>query len=91
MSIVRGEVLHHGVRTVERVMVTDLLTSGGELPTNGSVVGAVGVDIRIGSFYVLKQKRRLLLLAQQIRFALQCVCRSLVEMERPWNLESAVK
>lgn len=56
MSIVRGEVLRSGVRTLERVMTTDLLTSDGELPTDGSVVGAVGFNIRSGAFYVFEAK-----------------------------------
>lgn len=56
MSVLRGEVLRHGVRMIERVMVTDFLTSDGELPTSGRVVGAVGFHIRTGKFYIFKAK-----------------------------------
>lgn len=56
MSVVRGEVLRRGVRVIERVMITDLLTSDGELPTGGSIVGAVGFNVRTGTFYVIKAK-----------------------------------
>jgi succinate dehydrogenase/fumarate reductase flavoprotein subunit len=56
MSVVRGEVLRSGVRVVERVMVTDLLTSDGELPTSGRVAGVVGFNARNGKFYVIKAK-----------------------------------
>ncbi len=56
MSVLKGEVLRHGVRMIERVMVTDLLTSDGELPTNGRIVGAVGFNIRTGKFYIFKSK-----------------------------------
>ncbi len=46
MLAIRGEALRKGVRVVNRVMVTDLLTSDGRLPTGGEVIGAVGVDTR---------------------------------------------
>ncbi len=56
MSVVRGEVLRRGVRVVERVMAYRLLTSDGESPTGGRVIGAAGVNIRNGTFYVFKAK-----------------------------------
>jgi succinate dehydrogenase/fumarate reductase flavoprotein subunit len=56
MLVVRGEVLRRGVHVIERIMVTDLLTSDGELPTNDRVVGAVGFNVRTGKFYVFKAK-----------------------------------
>ncbi len=56
MSVLRGEVLRRGIKVVERVMVTDLLTADGELPTNSSVVGAVGFNIRNGKFYIFKAR-----------------------------------
>ncbi|MDP2719646.1 MAG: FAD-dependent oxidoreductase, partial [Dehalococcoidia bacterium] len=52
MSVIRGEVLRRGVRLIERVMVTDLLTSDGELPTRGKVTGAVGFGVRTGKSYL---------------------------------------
>ncbi|MDP2917701.1 MAG: FAD-binding protein [Dehalococcoidia bacterium] len=56
MSAVRGEVIRQGVHLIQRVMVTDLLTSDGELPTGGKVVGAIGFDLVRGKFYVFKAK-----------------------------------
>ncbi len=46
MLAIRNETLRRGVRVMNRVMVTDLLTSDGRLPTDGEVIGAVGVDTR---------------------------------------------
>ncbi len=56
MSVLRGEVVRNGVCTVERTMVTHLLTSDGELPTGGQVVGAVGFNVRTGAFYIFEAK-----------------------------------
>lgn len=56
MSVLRGEVLRRGVRLVERVMVTELLTSDGEQPTQGNVTGAVGFGVRTGKSYVFKAR-----------------------------------
>lgn len=56
MSVVRGEVLRRGVRLVERVMTTGLLSSDGELPTKGKVVGAVGFNVITGKFYAFSAK-----------------------------------
>lgn len=56
MSVLRGEVLRRGIRVVERVMVTELLTSDGELPTGGAIAGAVGFNTKNGKFYVFKTK-----------------------------------
>ncbi|MBI4186688.1 MAG: FAD-binding protein [Chloroflexi bacterium] len=56
MSVVRGEVLRRGMRVIERVMATDLLTSDGEIPTNGKIVGAVGFNVRTGKFYIMRAK-----------------------------------
>ncbi|MEW6669024.1 MAG: FAD-binding protein [Thermodesulfobacteriota bacterium] len=50
MSILRGEVLRRGVRTIERVMVTDLLTS----ERNGRVIGAAGFSYRSGKFFLFE-------------------------------------
>ena len=45
-----------GVKVVERVAVTDVLTSDGNYPTEGHVVGAVGIDTRTGQFIVFRSK-----------------------------------
>ena len=56
MSILRGEVLRRGIRVVERVMSTDLLSSDEEVPPTGRITGAVGFNIRTGSYYIIKAK-----------------------------------
>ncbi|MBI4320586.1 MAG: FAD-binding protein [Chloroflexi bacterium] len=56
MSILRGEAVRAGTRIMDRVMVTDLLTSDGKLPTDGKVIGAVGLNVRDGGFYVFRAK-----------------------------------
>jgi succinate dehydrogenase / fumarate reductase flavoprotein subunit len=45
-----------GVKVVERIAVIDLLTSDGNYPTEGHVVGAVGINTRTGQFIVFKSK-----------------------------------
>lgn len=45
-----------GVDIVERVMITDLLTSDGKLPTSGSVIGAIGFNTRTGETLVFESK-----------------------------------
>ncbi len=56
MNVIRGEVIRRGVKVIERVMVFDLLTSDGESPTEGSVVGAIGFSLRTGKLHVFKAK-----------------------------------
>jgi len=48
--------LSTGVKVVERVAVTDLLTSDGNYPTEGHIVGAVGINTRTGQFVVFRSK-----------------------------------
>jgi succinate dehydrogenase/fumarate reductase flavoprotein subunit len=56
MSVLRGEVIRRGIRVINRVMATDLLTSDGVAVTKGRVVGAVGFNVRTGHFHVVKAK-----------------------------------
>ena len=56
MMALRGVALKKGVRVVNRVMATDLLTSDGQHPTEQTVVGAVGVHTRSGEPWVFKAK-----------------------------------
>ncbi len=56
MEVMRKEVLHRGIPLLERVMVTDLLTSDGHHPTREQVIGAVGLHTRTGQLVVLKAK-----------------------------------
>lgn len=52
MMKMREEALRRGVEFEERVMITDLITSDGMLPTNGEIVGAVGLNTRTADFII---------------------------------------
>lgn len=54
-SIAR-EALRRKIAFLERVAVTDLLTSDGRHPTAGHVTGAVGLQTRTGKFVVIRSK-----------------------------------
>ncbi len=56
MDKLRDVVRKREIRVVERVMLIDLLTSDGEYPTRGQVVGAVGLNTLTGKIYVFKAK-----------------------------------
>jgi succinate dehydrogenase/fumarate reductase flavoprotein subunit len=56
MEKMKAHALSKGVEFLERVVVAELLTSDGQLPTGGSVVGAVGFHTRTGEFYIFKAK-----------------------------------
>lgn len=56
MEILKKKARELGVDIVERVMIADLLTSDGKLPTSGSVVGAIGFHTRTGDTVVIKSK-----------------------------------
>ena len=60
MMALRGTALGKGVEVVNRVMATGLLTSDGERPTEGKVVGVVGVHTRSGEPWVFKAKATVL-------------------------------
>ena len=56
MKVIRGVALRDGVRVLNRVSVTDLLTSDGRHPTGGRVVGALGVSGREREVHVCEAK-----------------------------------
>jgi len=56
MKVVRGVALRAGVRVLNRVSITDLLTSDGKHPTEGHVVGALGVSGRDREVHVCEAK-----------------------------------
>lgn len=56
MKVIRREALRRGVRVLNRVQVIDLLTSDGQLPTGGEVVGALGVSGRNDEIHVCRAK-----------------------------------
>ncbi len=53
MMAVRSGVVGHGVEVLNRVALTELLTSDGELPTGGRVVGACGFHTRTGEVHAI--------------------------------------
>ncbi|MFC1902744.1 FAD-binding protein [Chloroflexota bacterium] len=56
MKVMKGQIAKRNINLVERVMITELLTSDGQHPTSGSVVGAIGFNIRDGQFQIFKAK-----------------------------------
>lgn len=56
MEALREDIIHKGINLIERVAMTDLLTSDGRYPTSGHIVGAVGFHTRTGEFFVFKSK-----------------------------------
>lgn len=56
MRVMRQQLLHRKVRLVERVMVTDLLTSDSKHPTKGMINGAIGFHCRSGKLQVFNAK-----------------------------------
>ncbi len=60
--ILYAELLRLGVRVFDRVMATSLLTEGGR--PGGRVIGAMGVNVRTGEFYVFRSKATILSAAQ---------------------------
>jgi len=56
MQVMRKQVEKRGIPIVERVMITDLLTTDGMYPSRGGIAGAVGFDVRSGEFAVFKAK-----------------------------------
>lgn len=56
MMAVRSGVIASGVDVLNRVALTELLTSDGQLPTSGSVIGACGFHTRTGEIYEIVAK-----------------------------------
>lgn len=56
MELLKKKAREMGVDILERVMITDLLTSDGKLPTSGSVIGAIGFNTLTGDVVVIKSK-----------------------------------
>ncbi|MEE8449868.1 MAG: FAD-binding protein [Thermodesulfobacteriota bacterium] len=50
----REILLEAGINIIERVMVIDLLTSDGKHPTQGNVVGAIGLHTRTAETYMMR-------------------------------------
>jgi succinate dehydrogenase/fumarate reductase flavoprotein subunit len=56
MMAVRAGVLESGVEVLNRVAITQLLTSDGKLPTEARAIGAVGFHVRTGDLFVIRAK-----------------------------------
>ncbi|MBI4332673.1 MAG: FAD-binding protein [Chloroflexi bacterium] len=56
LESLRAAMVKKGVRVIDRVMLTHLLTSDGFQPTGGRVVGAAGLHTRTGRFIVFPAK-----------------------------------
>lgn len=56
MNKLRDLVKHKKINLFERVMATNLLTSDGDYPTRGEVVGAMGLQTQTGECLVYKAK-----------------------------------
>jgi succinate dehydrogenase/fumarate reductase flavoprotein subunit len=56
MKVIRREALLRGVRVLNRVTATDLLTSDGKLPTEGHAIGVIGVSGRNEEIHVCQAK-----------------------------------
>ena len=56
MMAVRAGVLASSVEVLNRIAITELLTSDGRLPTEGRVVGAIGFHVRTGDLFVIQAK-----------------------------------
>jgi succinate dehydrogenase/fumarate reductase flavoprotein subunit len=57
MRELRRQITARGARILDRLFITELLTSDGEWPTRTGIVGAVGFDVYSGRFAVIKAKR----------------------------------
>ncbi|MFB0516818.1 MAG: FAD-dependent oxidoreductase [Candidatus Neomarinimicrobiota bacterium] len=60
--IMHKEMKRLGIRIYDRVMATSLLTEGGK--PGARVIGAMGVNVRTGKFYIFKAKAVILTAAQ---------------------------
>lgn len=60
MEALREEAQRRGVTIINRVMVTDLLTSDGKTPTDGEVVGAIGFHTQNGDTFTFQAKTTVL-------------------------------
>ena len=57
MEALRRQILARGVRILDRAYITELITSDGEYPTRGAIVGAFGFYPRSGRCVAIHAKR----------------------------------
>ncbi len=60
MMALRNETLRRGVEVLNRIMVSELLTSDGKHPSRGRVIGALGFDTRSGRLHLFQAKSTVL-------------------------------
>lgn len=60
METLRARATAGGARILDKVEIVELLTSDGLYPTCGSVVGAIGMNVRDGTLYEIHAKRTIL-------------------------------
>lgn len=60
MEALRAQVLARGVKILDRVHLTGLITSDGEYPTSGAICGAIGFTTRGGRAMAILAKRTII-------------------------------
>ncbi|OGN90010.1 MAG: hypothetical protein A2158_00860 [Chloroflexi bacterium RBG_13_46_14] len=77
-----NECLRLGVKIYDRVMVTSLLNKGGKI--GAQVVGATGVNVRTGEFYIFKARASILsMFLPQRQFIFSTELKGLASTHRP--------
>jgi succinate dehydrogenase / fumarate reductase flavoprotein subunit len=64
MEELRRQAVARGVRIIDRLCITELITSDGAYPTQGSVVGAFGFDVKTGGCVAFRARRTVLATGQ---------------------------
>lgn len=64
MEALRERATSDGVRIIDRLCVTELMTSDGAYPTRGQVIGAFGFDVRSGACTAVRAPRTILATGQ---------------------------
>jgi succinate dehydrogenase/fumarate reductase flavoprotein subunit len=60
MTELRRQITARGVRILDRIFVTELITTDGQWPTSGAIAGAVGFDVYKGHFVALRAKQTIM-------------------------------
>ncbi|HEY4135350.1 MAG TPA: FAD-binding protein [Alphaproteobacteria bacterium] len=60
MEEMRRQVEAKGVRILDRIYISELLTADGKWPTQAGVIGAIGFHVRTGKCVVLRAKRTIM-------------------------------
>jgi succinate dehydrogenase / fumarate reductase flavoprotein subunit len=60
MEELRRQIEAKGVRIIDRIFITELLTADGRWPTEEGVIGAMGFNVRTGQVAVFRAKRTIM-------------------------------